>query len=425
MEKGVVERKNIGLFGLGTVGSRVAELLLKNPNKEYRTKFVLKKIFEKDASKFKKHNIPLCIRSLESKDILKDPDIDIIIELIGGLHPAKEIVLTALEEGKDVITANKRLISEEGRVIFKKVQDKGRKIGFKASLLGCYPLLESLSVALITGRKIQKISGILNGTTNYILCRMEKGKTFKEAIKEAQNEGYAEKDFSLDIEGMDTAHKLSILFNLVYGIPLKPDEFPVEGIKGISLEDIKFAGELGYKIRLLGTIFSFHKEYGVRVCPRLVPDNHIFASFEGVQNGIEVKDSNGAMMGYNGPGAGKYLAASAVMDDLANIVKGNMLLPLGNYEAKPFPKYRKDEFKYYLRFSVTDQTGVLSSISSILARYKISIASVIQKERQASAIVPIIMLTHKAKEDFMQKAVKEIDRLNVVRQKTTLIRLYE
>ena len=422
------EEKRVGLYGLGTVGSGVVELLLKKRRIESGIKFTLKKIFEKDVSKFKKFHIPSDMQSFDFDEILEDSNIDIVIELIGGINPAKEIILRALENGKDVITANKALVAEEFKLIFSKAREKGRKLGFNASLLGASPLLKTLNADLVAGKKLQKISGVLNGTTNYILTQMEKGSNFDEALKKAQVEGYAEYDATLDIEGMDTAHKICILLNSVYGVSLKPNAFPVEGIKKISLEDIKFAEELGYKIRLLATMSYLRGKYDIRVCPYLVPKNHIFSFFEGVQNGIEVRSIEGGVMGYEAAGAGKYPAAYAVVNNLTSIYQENGFPLLEDLKKNPsfnFEVIDNVEFRYYLKFNVIDKVGVLSKISSIFAKFNISIDSVIQKGKENAKIVPLVLITHKAKEGSLQKAIKEIDRLDVVKQKTALIRLFD
>jgi len=418
---------NVGLYGLGTVGSGVAEILLKKPHIEGGMKFVLKKIFERDTSKFKKLNIPLSMQSSQLEEIIKDPQIDVVIELFGGMNPAKKIILDALEAGKDVVTANKMLMAEEADLIFRKAYEKGRKVGYNASLLGAYPILETLNAFSISGRLIGKISGVLNGTTNYILTEMEKNKSFPESLKTAQKEGYAERDPSLDIKGMDTAHKMCILLFSVYGVPLRINQFPVEGIQNISLEDVKFSKELGYKIRLLATCSYINGAYDIRVCPYLIPCEHMFASFEGVQNGVEVKGfKEGTIIGYSALGAGKYPAAYAVVENLTEIYRENGGHPQF-LKSSPLKLINPDnaEFEYYLRFNVADKIGVLAKISSILAKHKISIASVIQKKGEDVNGVPIILVTHRAKEGFIKKALEEIDALPIMKRKTTLIRLFE
>lgn len=428
---------NIALLGFGTVGKGVYELLEKNASLIYqKTGFYpkIKKILVKDLTKKRNKNIPLEKFTSKIEEILEDDSIPIVCELIGGINPAKEYVLSCLKKGKKVITANKAILAEHGDEIWKEVFQQKGFLGFEASVGGGIPIIKTLKEALI-GNEIKSIIGIVNGTTNYILTRMlENQLSFKEALKEAQAKGYAEADPSLDIKGWDSAHKIAILGSLAFGIYIPFSKVYVEGIDDIDLLDLKFAKDFGYVVKLLAFAKKDKEKIEIRVHPTLIPENHVLASVRLNYNAFYITgDFVGDILLY-GLGAGKEPTASAVISDIVSAIE------YLNFGKEPFIKYpsveknlekiiksiEEVEFKYYIRFSAIDKPGVLSKISGILGKYDISIASVVQIGRQKKkGSVPIVMLTHESKEKNLRKALKEIDQLEVVTALTKKIRIWD
>jgi homoserine dehydrogenase len=353
---------------------------------------------------------------------------------MGGITPAKEYVLKALQKGKEVVTANKAILAEYGDEIWGEALKRQRFLGFEASVGGGIPIIKTLREALI-GNQIRSIVGIVNGTTNYILTKMLEEKTdFKEALREAQKKGYAEADPTLDINGMDAAHKIAILASLAFGSFIKASQVYVEGIENIDLIDLNFAKNFGYVIKLLAFAIKHKNHIEVRVHPTLIPENHVLASIRLNYNAFYVTgDFVGDVLLY-GLGAGKEPTASAVVSDLITAIEFSF------FKKKPFIKYpltfdkkrykikpmEDVEFKYYFRFSAIDKPGVLSKISGVLGKYNISIASVVQIGRQKKKqAVPIVMLTHEAKERNVLKALQEIDSLEVVSAPTKKYRIMD
>ena len=362
---------------------------------------------------------------------MNDPDIDIIVELIGGIHPAKEIIMEALRKGKHVVTANKALLAEKGRQIFTEAERNRVDIGFEASVAGSIPIIKIVSESLI-GNSINNIYGIINGTANYILTKMtEEGVDFETVLKEAQALGYAEADPTFDIEGIDSAHKLTILAALAFGIPFSFKKVYTEGITRITPLDIQFASEFGYKIKLLAIAKRTGKDIELRVHPTMLPEDDLISSVSGVFNAIFVEgDATGDAL-YYGRGAGEMPTGSAVVSDIADIAR-NMITGAGarikgmNVAGNPDVKIKKMEdirTSYYLRFSAIDKPGVLSRISGILSSHNISIKSMIQKGRKKEKAVPVVMMTHEAREKDMMGALKEIDRLSMVSGRTMYLRV--
>lgn len=421
---------NIGLLGFGTIGSSVVKVLCQKKDffeNQLGINLSLKKIVDKDITTKRDVEVDKSILSTNPEDILKDKDIDVVIELIGGYEPARSFILSALQLGKSVVTANKAVLSKYWQEILLTANEFGTKIYFEASVAGGIPLISSIRQGLIAN-KITSIFGIINGTCNYILTKMEEeDKGFNQALQEAQSSGFAEKDPTLDIEGDDTAHKLAILASLAFGQWVNDDKIYTEGITNITKKDILYAQELGYAIKLLGIAKLVNNEIEVRVHPTMIPKTHILSSVSGVYNGIYLAgDLTGPLIFY-GQGAGKLPTSSAVISDIINLIK-----ELGNKED--FHYYLQQEklkireigdvkSKYYIRFSALDKPGVLAAIAGILGEYKISIASVIQKER--GEVVPIIMLTHEAKEGDMKKALEKIDKLDTIKDKSLIIRVEE
>jgi len=433
MDKKLQSKVNIGLIGFGTIGSGVAKFLMERRDlllKRTGIDFNLSLVCDKDLSSKRDVSLPKSMLTKDAGKVINDPSIHIIVELIGGINPAKEIVMKALSRGKYVVTANKLLLASEGEEIFQKAKDSNREIYFEASVAGGVPIIKAIREGMV-GNRFSSILGILNGTSNYILSSMSsQGSSFKTALKEAQSKGYAEKDPSLDIKGLDTSHKLAILSLLGFGKRVDLDDIYVEGIDNISNLDIQYAKELGYAIKLLAIAKRYGNELETRVHPTLLPSEHLLSSVSGVYNAIFIEaDLVGKQLFY-GQGAGKLPTASAVLSDIVDI--GHKITCGKNSAKSIIPKdvgiknlRKMDDVvtRYYAHFSAIDKPGVLANIADLLGRHNISIASVVQKERLEAHIVPIVMLTHEAKEMGMQAALAKINKLPAIKKKSVVIRL--
>ncbi len=421
-----MKQVKVGIIGFGTVGTGTAKILLTQRDlikKRTGIDLILKKVADKDLKRPREITLPEGVLTTDAWEIIKDPEIDIVVELIGGFHPAKDFILEALKHGKHVVTANKALLSEDGNDIFALAKEKGLQIGFEASVGGGIPIIKVMREGLVAN-KMLAIYGIINGTTNYILTKMtNEGLDFQDALREAQQLGYAEADPTLDIEGIDSTHKITILASLAYGIPLSFNKAYCEGITKITAQDIAFAKEFGYKIKLLAITKILDGEIELRVHPTMVPEDYLIAKVDGVFNAIYVEgDSVGATL-YYGRGAGSMPTGSAVVADIVDIAKGANSFPLdfsADYKIKPIDDI---ESIYYFRFTAYDRPGVLSKISGVFGEHNISIASVIQKGRSKAGAVPLVILTHKAKEKNVKEALDKIDKLPVVADKSVFIRV--
>ncbi len=423
---------NIGLIGFGTIGAGVVETFNRNLNlmeQKVEAKINLKKVVDLDIETDRGVEVDRNILSTDVNDILEDPEIDIVIELIGGYEPAKSFILKAMSNGKHVVTANKALLAKHWEEILETADKNNVRICFEASVGGGIPLLGPLNESL-GANHIQSIYGIINGTANYILTKMtEEGLDFEEVLREAQERGYAEQDPTFDIEGHDTAQKLIILTILGFGTYIEQDKFHVEGISKIKQEDIEFIkNEMGYSIKLLAISKIEDGELEVRVHPTLIPQNHLLASVNDVFNGVYiVGDIVGPVMMY-GQGAGMMPTASAVVGDCLDII-GNMgrkgIYGPTTSEVKQIKDIEDIKSKYYLRLTAVDKPGVLHTISGILSKYNISIEAVTQKKRDEGQEVPIFMVMHEALEKNMQNAIKEINSLDFIRDDTLFIRVLE
>ncbi len=424
----------VGIIGFGTVGAGVVRILIEKASElEAKLGFpiVIKRIADLDIKRDRGIAVSADILTTRAEDILDDPSIDIVVELIGGMNPAKDFILRAIEKGKHVVTANKALLALEGEDIFYAAEKKGAEVGFEASVAGGIPIIKAIKEGLPANR-INSIYGIINGTSNYILTRMtNEGMEFPDALMEAQRLGYAEADPTLDIEGIDSAHKLTILSAIAFGIPLSYNEIYREGIKGLSSLDIGFALEFGYKIKLLAIAKRSNSEVELRIHPTMLPLNYLIAQVDGVYNAIYIDgDSVGSTLFY-GRGAGDMPTGSAVVSDIIdigrNITSGSIrrIPPMGTSKRMPLKIRAMDDVysRYYFRFSALDKPGVLSKISGVLGANNISIASVIQKGRKQGEAVPLVMMTHDALERDVRHALKEIDKLPVVADKTVYIRV--
>jgi homoserine dehydrogenase len=427
---------NIGLLGCGTVGTGVAKLLIEN--KELLTARVgahlnLKWIADIDTERDRGISFPEGVFTSDAQKVASDPEIDIVIEMIGGEGIAKELILKAISNGKHIVTANKALLAGQGNELFAAAAQKGVDLAFEASVGGCMPTIKSMRESLVANH-IKSMSGILNGTCNYILSKITDERiTFETALDAAQKKGYAEADPTLDIEGFDTAHKIAILTALAYGMTINLNDVYIEGISGITPLDIEFADQFGYRIKLLA-ISKFQRDsVEARVHPTMIPLKNLLTSVNGTVNAITISgDAVGDIMLY-GHGAGMMPTASAVISDVVDIARNIICgaacrVPALSYQRKNIrniPILPIDELvtHYYFRFSVLDRPGVLSTISGILGKFDISIQSVHQKGRKTNGSVPIVMLTHLAREADVKQALTEIKTLEVVSDEPVLIRI--
>ncbi len=423
-----MKKINIGLIGFGTVGSSVVKILKERKElikRKLGAELVIKRIVDKDISTPRKVKVPAKILTKRINDVLNDPEIDIVIELIGDSPVAEKIIMGAIKRGKPIVTANKALLAKKGRRIFKEAERKGVEIYFEASVGGGIPIIKALREGLAANR-ISSLFGIINGTANYILSGMSHyGSSFKEALRDARAKGYAERDPSLDVEGIDSAHKLTILSTLAFEGFVDLKDIYREGITKITSQDIQYAKEFGYVVKLLAIAKESNGSLEARVHPTMIPQEHLLAAVDGAYNAIYVRgDLIGRSMFY-GRGAGGFPAASAVVADIMDLVKSGGRFLSSNFSKGPLKikNMGEVETRYYIHFTTVDRPGVLASISGILAKHRISIASVIQKERREKGKVPIVMMTHEAKESSIQKALREIDRLKVVKAKSMLIRV--
>ncbi|MEW6443950.1 MAG: homoserine dehydrogenase [bacterium] len=426
----------VGLIGFGTIGTGVVRILTENAAWLARRAGVpirLKTIVDIDLERDRGVPVEGITLTHDIGDILGDPEIRIVIELVGGIEPASTILLDAMSANKDVVTANKALLAAKGPELFQAAVEAGVDIGFEASVAGGIPIVRCIKEGL-AGDRIRSISGIINGTSNYVLSTMtEQGRGFSEALKQAQELGYAEADPSLDIDGHDTAHKLSVLVGLAYGMSVRPGEIFTEGIREITDMDIAHAGELGYRIKLLALSKRQQGTLEVRVHPTMISARHPLASVGEAYNAIYVMgEATGPVMFY-GQGAGMMPTASAVASDLIEISRNlrlgirRRMPPLGFYgdflQEAAVKKMEDLCTKYYIRFPVEDRPGVLSKIAGVLGDNGISLHSVIQHGRSGSGPVHIIMLTHEARERSLQQALSKINGMQEVLGKSLSIRI--
>ncbi len=426
----------IGLIGFGTIGTGVIKLLQRHQGQiraRLGARLVLARVADIELRRDRGVRVDRKLLTSDAGELLRDPTIDIVMELMGGYEPARRFVLQAIRNGKSVVTANKALLAVHGAEIFAAAEQGGVDIGYEASVGGGIPIIRTLKEGL-AGDRNRAIYGIVNGTSNYILSTMtQQGGEFAAVLGEAQKQGLAEADPTYDVEGIDAAHKLALLIQLAFGTAARFADLPVEGIRHVSQRDIGFACEFGYVIKLLAIAKQDGDEIEARVHPTMVPSKHLLADVNGAYNAIFVQgEALGATM-YFGLGAGMMPTATAVLADLMevarNLLNGSRgrIAPLGYplAQQRRVPLKPMDDLisEYYLRFMVVDRPGVLAKISGILGRHQISIASVIQREREHGASVPIVIRTHEARERDLRRALQQIDRLAVVRAKSVLIRI--
>jgi len=427
----------VGLLGLGTVGGGTFRVLTRNAEEIARRAGRGIRITHAAARGFDPTTLP----GIENIDITEDafevvnnPDVDIIVELIGGYSPAKELVLKAIENGKHVVTANKALIALHGDEIFAAAQNKGVIVAFEAAVAGGIPIIKSIREGL-AANQIQWAAGIINGTGNFILTEMrDKGRDFDDVLAEAQALGYAEADPTFDVEGIDAAHKLTIIGSIAFGIPLQFEKTYTEGISRITGSDVAYANALGYRIKHLGIARRTESGIEMRVHPTLIPEKRLLANVDGVMNAVMVMgDAVGPTL-YYGAGAGAEPTASAVVADVVDVVRAMTVDPENRVphlafqpsELSDLPILDMEQVKtsYYLRMQVEDVPGVLAQVSGILGDAGISIEAMQQKEpAEGETHVPLVMLTHKVKEGKMNEAIRNIEALDSTSGEITRIRM--
>jgi len=430
---------NVGLLGIGTVGGGTWAVLARNREEISRRAgrdIRISVVADKETAKAKKLTGGKARVTADAFEVVRDPEVDIVIELIGGTTVAKDLVLAAIQNGKHVVTANKALLATHGNEIFAAAQKKGVMVAFEGAVAGGIPIIKALREGL-TANRIEWIAGIINGTSNFILSEMrDKGLSFATVLKEAQKLGYAEADPTFDVEGVDAGHKLTIMAAIAFGIPMQLDKCYREGIAKLTQADIRHAEQLGYRIKLLGITKQTDKGIELRVHPTLIPTKRLIANVEGVMNAVLVKgDAVGPTM-YYGAGAGAEPTGSAVVADLVDVTRLHTADPEHRVPHLAFQPDRMSSLKvlpmdevvtsYYLRMQVADRPGVLADITRILADGSISIDAMVQREpAEGEKQVDIIMLTHQTREKSINTAIGKIEELPVVTGKVTRIRLEE
>ena len=429
---------NVGLLGLGTVGGGTVNVLKRNAEEIARRAgrgIVITHAAARDISKARICDTTGITLTTDPREVVDNQDIDVVVELIGGDGLAKEMVVRAIENGKHVVTANKALIARHGNQIFAQAQKKGVMVAFEAAVAGGIPIIKAIREGL-TANRIDWVAGIINGTTNFILTEMrEKGSGFDAVLAEAQRLGYAEADPTFDVEGIDAAHKLTILSAIAFGIPVQFDKAYTEGITRLTGDDVKYAEQLGYRIKLLGITRRRDKGIELRVHPTLIPEKRLIANVNGAMNAVLVMgDAVGPTL-YYGAGAGAEPTASAVVADLVDVTR---LATADPHHRVPHLAFQPDalhadlpilpmdevETAYYLRMRVADETGVLADITRILADADISIDALMQREpEEGEASTDLILLTHETVEKSMNAAMARIEGLATVQGKVTRIRL--
>lgn len=432
-----MEPVKVGLLGLGTVGGGTVSVLQRNAEEIQRRAgrgIEITIATARDVNKerpFDTSNIEL---TTDSNAVVEHPDVDVVVELIGGTDDAYELVMKAINSGKHVVTANKALIAKHGNEIFSVAQEKGVMVAFEAAVAGGIPIIKSVREGL-SANQIEWLAGIINGTGNFILTEMrDKGRDFADVLAEAQALGYAEADPTFDVEGIDAAHKLTILASIAFGIPLQFEKCYTEGISHITREDVEYAEELGYRIKHLGVSRRTDKGVELRVHPTLIPERRLIANVDGVMNAVLVKgDAVGPTL-YYGAGAGAEPTASAVVADIIDVVRvltadpenrvPHLAFQADSLSDLPILDMGEVETAYYLRLEANDKPGVLADVTSILGGADISIEAMMQKEPvNGASTVPVIILTHRIREAQMNDAIAKIEALDSVTGKVTRIRL--
>ena len=434
-----MKKISVGLIGLGTVGSGVAKLLYEQKELIQRRvgcEIIVSRIADRGALKKKKTAVGVANENIDTDivGLIEDKNIDIVAELIGGLEDARKYLLKCFDLGKPVVTANKAVLAVHGEEIFEAAFKSNCSIGYEASVAGSVPIIRNIRESFASD-KIYEITGILNGTCNYILTEMtEKNAEFLTTLENAQKLGYAEADPSFDIDGIDAAHKIAILANIAFGSPVNVDAFAVEGIRDIHSYDVQYATELGYRIKLLAIARQTGEGLDIRVHPALLPQDNPIAQVNGVLNAVSISASHAGPQVFVGRGAGAEPTASAVVSDIIELARSKVLGVKSRVPASSFlTEYRKSEnvlekdlnsTKFYLRFSVLDSPGALSEITGLLSEQDISIETVLQKGKAVTeGYVPLVIMTHQVLEKNIAKAIEDILKLEVVHPEFSIIRV--
>ncbi|MBI2095176.1 MAG: homoserine dehydrogenase [Candidatus Omnitrophica bacterium] len=418
---------NVGLLGLGTVGAGVYEILVSQRRRiqeKTGVRVAVKKVGVRALHKKRGVRVPGGKLTTNVRGVLKDPAIDIVVELAGGVHPAKEWILEAFRRGKHVVTANKALLAEQGEPVYRESFLRSRRLGLEASVCGGIPIIKALTEGLVSD-DISHFFGIVNGTCNYILTEMsQRAMPFQKALARAQAKGYAEKDPRLDVEGTDSAHKLAILARLAFRSEISFGRISVEGIRHLAVEDIGYAAELGYVVKLLAIGKKWKNGLELRVHPTMLPLDHPLSNVHGAYNAVFVRARRAGDLLFYGRGAGKFPTASAVVSDILDIARDPSAAS-GRPIFKRLAVLPTDDVKskYYLRFQVEDRPGVLGRIARALGGHKISILSVHQKESHETRSVPVVILTYEARERDLRKALETIRAMRPVSEKPVVLRV--
>nr|WP_217449060.1 homoserine dehydrogenase [Acinetobacter radioresistens] len=429
-----VKPVRLAILGLGTVGGGALKLLEQNAAEiKRRTGREIQITHVGTRRPRPDLDLPATVKqSADLLEIVRQPDVDVVVELMGGIHPAYEVIMEAIKHGKQVVTANKALLAEHGNELFKAADDHAVQIAYEAAVAGGIPIIKVIREGLAANR-IDWLAGIINGTGNFILTEMrEKGRAFADVLKEAQDLGYAEADPTFDVEGIDAAHKLTLLASIAFGIPLQFDKVYTEGISKITAQDVKYAEELGFRIKHLGIARRTSAGIELRVHPTLIPQEQLIANVNGVKNAVLVQANAVGPTLYYGAGAGAGPTASAVVADVVDIVRdisytedGAGTIPQLAFEAlTDLPILSREEMTtgYYIRVDAEDQTGVLADITTILSRDGISIDAIMQQPRLKD-IIPIVIMTDPIVESKMDEALAKIQALSAVRGEIVRIRL--
>src|SRR5512145_1389231 len=428
----------VGILGLGNIGAGTVEILKRNGaliERRVGVPFEITKVADLNPERAQKLGLPAGVFTKDAKAVVNDPEIQVVVELIGGIEPARSLILAAMENGKHVVTANKALLSKHWEEIASTAERKQVNLGFEASVAGGIPLINAIRRGLVANR-IQRVTGIINGTCNYILTRMaQEQKPFKEILTDAQALGFAEANPALDVDGIDAAQKLAILVNLCFGLTVSPDEIARVGITGVTPLDLITASSLGYRIKLLASAQSHEGEVEAWVHPALVPASHPLASVSGVFNAVYLEDDNLGPSLYFGRGAGALPTGGAVVADLVSCARDLLSgavsrMPVSgarirNGEGGKLRSAGMATSEFYVRVTALDQPGVLSAITGILGKHGISIGSVTQRDRadESGSGVPVVITTHEARYAEMSAAIAEVDALPVVKKGSFLARI--
>lgn len=424
----------VGLVGLGTIGTGVVRIFQEGRERiAERLGFPLELTVIADIDLETDRGVSLAeyATTRNWRELVDDPEIDLVVELVGGTGVARSIVLAALDSGKGVVTANKALLAQHGEEIFALAASKRAEIAFEGSVGGTIPVLRALREGLCADR-IDSILGIVNGTCNYILTEMEeRGESYEACVKRAQDLGYAEADPTFDVDGTDSAHKLSILLALAFGVRVGPDQFGVEGVERIEPVDVEYARRIGLRIKLLAVGKRGDQGIEAHVHPTMIPETSVLARVDGPMNAVEVQGLHSGPTLYYGAGAGSLPTGSAVVGDLMELARARRLgaalrvPPLGTPALREVALARPEdlETEYYLRVAALDSPGVLSEITGALGEFGISIATVLQEERRAERAVPVVITTHTARQGSLDAAIRDIEQLAEVTQPVQVIRI--